>query len=181
MTASFLSWKRCLTRDFLSINLSLLLCRLFTSFSVYSTAEKRLPTVHLLVRAEPVKGPSRHKMASDSPTQCLLIDTHTQTHTVSVTRSAQWEVPAKRAAIVHMRALGFSPEIYSSLKQPAPFPLNHNTMDMLIWSSTWDKSSKMGLLLYLLIWLWSLCFTQRWWQLYPLASDQCTNFGTASS
>lgn len=103
-------------------------------------------------------------MASDSPTQCLLSYTHmhtrTHTHTLSLTHWAQWEVSAKRAAIVHMRALVFSQEIYSSLKQPAPFPLNHNTMDMLIWSSTWDKSSKTGFLLNILIWLWTVLHTE---------------------
>lgn len=44
---------------------------------------------------------------------------------------------------------------------------------MLIWSSTWDKSSKMGFLLYVVIWLWRLCCTLRWWQLNPLASHPC--------
>lgn len=48
--------------------------------------------------------------------------THTPINTLSVTHRAQWEVPAKRAVIVRMRAPVFSQEIYSSPKQPAPFP-----------------------------------------------------------
>lgn len=103
-------------------------------------------------------------MASDSPTQSLLSYTHTYiytyTRTLPVTHWAQWEVPAKRAAIVRMRVLVFSQEIYSCLKQPAPFFLNHDTMDMLKRSSTWDKSSKMGFLLYVVIWLWTVLHTE---------------------
>lgn len=101
---------------------------------------------------------------------------YTFTCTLPVTHWAQWEVPGERAAFVRVGVPVFSPEIYSCPKQPAHFPLNHDTMDMLIRSSTWDKSSKMVFflvfLLYVVIWPGLWC-TLRWWQLNPLASHPC--------
>lgn len=160
-----------------------LLLQLFLpSFSVrvYYTVFKQLPAVFFLVRKELCKGLSRQKwplIASYKPAE-LHTHIYTYTSTLSVTRWAQWEVLAKRAAIVCMRVLVFSQEIYSCLKQPAPFLLNHYTMDMLIWSSTWDKRSKMGFLLSVVIWLWTVLHTEVMISQSPGISPMCTSSGT---
>lgn len=79
MTASFLDWEhrlkavtffhQCPSPVFSS------LCLLPAS-----TVLKGLPAACLLWEQNPVKGPSRHKMASDSPTQSPLSYTHIFTH-----------------------------------------------------------------------------------------------------
>lgn len=150
----------------------------FFSTNVFCTVLKWLPGVCLLWKKSPFKVPSTHKMASDSPMQSLLSYTHAHTHTFTVsyigTLRAQWEVAAKRAAIVPVRVRVFSQEIYSCLNQPAPFLLNHYTMDMLIWSSTWDKSFKMCFLLYVVIWFWTARHTEVVTTQSPGISAVCT-------
>lgn len=150
----------------------------FFSTTVFCTVLKWLPDVCLLWKKSPFKVPSTHKMASDSPMQSLLSYTHAHTHTFTVsytgTLRAQWEVAAKRAAIVPVRVRVFSQEIYSCLNQPAPFLLNHHTMDMLIWSSTWDKSFKMCFLLYVVIWFWTARHTEVVTTQSPGISAVCT-------
>ena len=55
-------------------------CFFFSLSPPASTVLKGLPAAYLLWEQNPVKGPSRHKMAYDSPTQSLLCYTHIFTH-----------------------------------------------------------------------------------------------------
>lgn len=68
----------------------------------------------------PSSGLAIFQVASDRP---CCVSAHTDSR-LSATQAAQWDVPAKRAAIVPVRELLFSGEIYSCLKQPAFFLLS---------------------------------------------------------
>lgn len=89
-------------------------------------------------------------MASDSLAQSLPSYTHihmgAHTHTHTVTQWAQWEVPAKRVAIMLKSADLFSRDLQQFESTRAFFsPLYHNTMDMLICSLNTRQKLQNGL------------------------------------